>query len=215
MTDIYISIDYKIHSSVMDEPEDCITIINGKVVHYNESDEKETIAKCRHFFIDLENSGNDPYFLLDIRSELAPYTALYDSETASFKDELLVKAGDDIWSTNLLVVDRIEILPEFRGEGISKMIFQDAIRLFSPRTDLVAIKCFPIQFEAKIPDHKPSAWEKMMELDKLDPNEKTATKRLMSFYESLGFIPFGNDGIMVKSITKKLETPNHSMLMPA
>ncbi|NOQ68760.1 MAG: hypothetical protein GQ573_01400 [Gammaproteobacteria bacterium] len=201
MNDIFPSIEYKIHSTIMGDPSDWISEINGKVYLYDDDDNQELVAKCRHFSIDIENSGDNADYILDIQSELVPFISLYDPDTSSFTDDVLSILGDDIWSSNLLTIDRIEILPHYRGNGLTKLIINDAINLFSPRTDVIALKAFPLQLEFKSSDHEESKWEKLMKLNNLDANTETATKTLIKYYKSLGFTSIGLDGVMVKGNT--------------
>ena len=183
----------------MGDPEDWILEINGEVFNYTEDDEKEIIGKCRHFFIDLENSEETAYDLLDIRCEVVPYTCMYENDTASFTDDVLTLCDNEAWNSNILIIDRIEVLPNYRGHGLAKTIIDDAINLFSPRTDVIALKAFPLQQECKALKHRPKKWERMMNLKALEMNEAKAEQKLMAYYETRGFISINQDGIMVKS----------------
>lgn len=199
LREIYPLIEYKISSFLMGESDDWISEINGEVFNYTENDEKEVIGKCRHFFIDLENSEETAHDLLDIRNELDPYVCMYEENTTSFTDDVLTVCKNDVWNSNLLIIDRIEVLPNYRGHGLAKTIIDDAINLFSPRTDVIALKAYPLQLECKVPEHCPKKWERLMNLKALEMNEAKAEQKLMAYYETLGFISIDQDGVMVKS----------------
>jgi hypothetical protein len=199
LDELFLSINYKIHSSITDDPIDWIKEINGEVFICEEDGEK-IVAQCRHFFIDLENSKVAADYLLDIRHEIAPFISLYESGTSSFTEEFLDIMEHDIWNSNLLVIDRIEILPNFRGKGLAGLIIEDAINSFSPRTDLAVLKAFPLQLEYKTTKHKPKKWERMMALSNLENNEAIARNKLISLYKSLGFIMIENNEIMARKI---------------
>jgi len=89
--------------------------------------------------------------------------------------------------------------PNYRGHGLAKTIIDDAINLFSPRTDVIALKAYPLQLECKVPEHCPKKWERLMNLKALEMNEAKAEQKLMAYYETLGFISIDQDGVMVKS----------------
>lgn len=197
---LYPSINYKIHSMLIGDPEDWVTEINGEVMITDEDDEEILAAKCKYYFVDLDNSCESAENLLDLRSELVPFIALYEPGSASFKDSFLGMMNYDIWHSNLLVIDRIEVLPVFRGKGLAKLIINDAINLFSSRADLVALNAFPLQFESNGPKYRPMKWARMMELNKLEGDERMANNRLSAFYESLGFIKMVDESVMVKLI---------------
>ena len=87
MNNLIHSIEYKICSSIIDDPEDWITEINGEVFIFNEDDDSSLIAKCRHFFVDIDGSGYSADDLLDMRGETAPFISLYKESSVSFTDD--------------------------------------------------------------------------------------------------------------------------------
>src|SRR5215475_386529 len=46
------------------------------------------------------------------------YSALYDSKTSEFKEFVLKLFDYEVSDINLLILDRLEILPEYRGGGL-------------------------------------------------------------------------------------------------
>lgn len=197
MSDLIVSINYTISSSINDYAESMITEINGDVLVCNEDGGDVLAAKCRHLFVDIENSEISAFDLLDLRSETAEYIGLYEVETISFTDHVMNMFNDDLWKCNLLIVDRIEVLPEYRGYGLAKSIIEDAMRLFSPRTDIIALKAFPLQLCHKDTNNEPNEWQMMMKLHELEQDEIRAKDRLEAFYSELGFVSTGSEGIML------------------
>ena len=47
---------YSIESCVTDDPEAWLTEIKGEVFIFDEDDERELLAKSRHFFVDMDKS---------------------------------------------------------------------------------------------------------------------------------------------------------------
>jgi len=197
---LYPSINYKIHSSFIDDPEDWVVEVSGEVFISDEDNEERVAAKCRLFLVDVESSGYAAGELLDTRQEIYPFISFYEPDTSSFNASFLSFVGDDVWHSNLLIIDRIEVLPMFRGRGLTKLIIDDAVNLFSARIDVVALKVFPLQFEYKGLNNKPNEWKKMMELKKMEHDIGIATTKLAASYESLGFVRVVNEDLMVKII---------------
>ncbi len=197
---ISASIDYNIKSSLIDDIEDSITEINGELHIFDDNDDEVIVAKCKYFFIDMDNSDVDAFYLLDSRQQLEPFICLYEMGTTDFTDSFIKLMNEEVWNSNLLIIDRIEILPDFRGKGLAERMINDAIKLFSATADIVVLKPFPLQFEYKDPEDTPEKWEKMMQLDQLNQNELLAKKRLSSFYQSLGFKPVEDGELMVKLV---------------
>lgn len=201
MIDLMPSIDYKIHSSVSGDCEDCITEINGELSVFNDDeDEYELAGKFRHFLIHVEDSGYSADYLLDVRSKIYPFTCLFEAGTFSFSEKFMSVMENEMWSSNILILDRIEILPGFQGHSLTKVIIDDAVKLFSARTNVVVLKAFPLQHECRLPDRTPDEWEVAMAYNDLEQDSGKATKQLVSFYESLGFAVVEDDGIMAKLI---------------
>lgn len=89
-------------------------------------------------------------------------------------------------SFNVLYIDRVEILPQFKGNGFGKYIMKDIVCRFDSCCGLIVLKAFPLQLEAFAKESK-DAWCQKMEYDKYIQDEKVAKKQLYSFYKSVGF----------------------------
>lgn len=85
------------------------------------------MGKARLFYLDLAevfDTNDSVHDLFDIRSETAPfYSALIDHKTGDFKPKLEKILDEYICDMNVLIVDRLEILPEFRGKKIGLASF--------------------------------------------------------------------------------------------
>ncbi|MEP5568105.1 MAG: hypothetical protein ABJN62_09755 [Halioglobus sp.] len=201
-------IDYKIHSPRYDDPCKHMTRIDAEVTASlsDEDGDEDIVARAGFYFVDLDNAfddGDSPHFILDMESSTAPFMALYqhDSENGSwsFSDKMDL---DDavIFNFNLLIFDRIEVLPDFRGRGITRMVWEDALRLFGQGASIAALKTFPLQFEAGIKRGELSEWDKKLGLDKLGGNEEKAFNSLALHYAQLGFNLFGEGNLMYRPI---------------
>ena len=203
MSELFCSVKYSIHSIMYEDPEKWITQIEGKVFSYEE-DNEILIARSKYFYIDLIsaiNEGDYPDYILDLKSETAPFIeALYGINSSGFNNHVCKLLNYDNWSPDLFIIDRIEILPQYRGEGLTKKLINEAVRLFSARADVMALKSFPLQFEAKGPNHNPEEWEQKMKLNELEQDTVKADHSLTSHYKKLGFKCLRDENIMVKLI---------------
>jgi hypothetical protein len=92
---------------------------------------------------------------------------------------------DEIWNFNLLILDRVEILPKYRGAGV------------------VGMKPFPLQLEPK-ESRDSSGWAKRLRLDDLPRDEKMAKKKLKRYYGKLGFVEMKSTPFMFRSMAWEL-----------
>jgi GNAT superfamily N-acetyltransferase len=112
---------------------------------------------------------------------------LYDYHRADFKDSVLRTLGcaNEYVPSTLLIVDRLELKPEYRGRGIGLQAMKILISRFRVGAGIAAIKPFPLQFEAGA-DDDPDAFRKRG-FDKYANDEGRCQKRLQAHYARLGF----------------------------
>jgi hypothetical protein len=69
--------------------------------------------------------------------------SLFDPEKADFSDNLRQLLKDEIFGLSLLIIDRLELLPGYRGQNLGLIIMRRLIERFSTSAGVVAIKPFP------------------------------------------------------------------------
>ena len=76
--------------------------------------------------------------VLDELQETDYYSLLYKSD-GSVNDELLVDSGvsSPSGSSSLFVVERLEVLPQYRGRGFGEIFISEGHRLFGGRSELL------------------------------------------------------------------------------
>ena len=87
------------------------------------------------------------------------------------------------WHT--LILDRIEILPGFRGYNLGLAVMRRLIERFGADGGIVAIKPFPIQRE--LTGQEEDEWRQKMRLADFEQSLPRATARLRRHYAQLGF----------------------------
>ena len=84
--------------------------------------------------------------VLDTHAETVEYyDVIYGRSESEFNDTLLSLLNDDIFLSNLLIIDRLEILPSYRGRNLGLIIMRRLIQRFSWGVGVIAIKPFPLQ----------------------------------------------------------------------
>lgn len=185
-----VQIKFSSSTSTCDEIEDYATCIEGSISYYQEmSDDFMLIGKVRLFYLDMgaiSETNISVFDLFDIRGETEPfYSALIDYDTNDFKSDLEEILGEYIIDLNLLIVDRLEILPEFRGNNIGLECLRRCLQHCARGCGVVALKCFPLQFEGAGLDDP--AWRRKMQIGKLSRDHKRSLAKLKKYYASLGF----------------------------
>lgn len=190
-----VHIHFNSSTSTWREIEDYATCIEGSIF-----DDNDTLAgKLRLFYLDLGailETNISVFNLFDIRSETAPfYSALIDTETGDFRSDLESTLGEYILGLNLLIIDRIEILPEFRGKKLGLECLRLCLQQYARDCGVVALKCLPLQFECA--EMGEPAWCRRMELGKLSRDHKRSSAKLRKYYATLGFKVLPGNDIMV------------------
>jgi GNAT superfamily N-acetyltransferase len=195
-----VNIKFSSSTSTWDEIEDYATCIEGTISCYQEMrNDDRLVGRVRLFYLDIGatyDTNIHVFDLFDIRGETEPfYSALIDHETGDFRSDVESILGEYILGLNVLIVDRLEILPEFRGKNIGLECLRRCLQQYARECGVVALKCFPLQFEDK--GISEPAWRRKMQLGKLSKDHKRSSAKLRKYYGSLGFKALPGDNIMV------------------
>lgn len=208
MNKLYTSINFNIvmpinNNEKYDET-DCIYSIDGTITTLDQNYEEQIVGKVKLIYCDLGlgiNNGCSPFDLMDTHSEttLDCYQALFDETTEKLKNSMQIKLhNEDIPTShpNILIIDRIEILPKYRGNNLTKSIIKQSMTIFSNKTFVTILKSFPLQLEPLTP-REGNNWKKGMSLTSLEINEQLAKDSLMNYYKSLGFLQIDKTDYML------------------
>jgi GNAT superfamily N-acetyltransferase len=194
----YLEIKYKFISST-GEIEHCrfINEYNIDIGGYGESSDdienSQLIGKGKvslFFFVLAQNEGFSLYKLFDSsQNGLDLGNLLFDWETEDIEEDfkdLIFETGN----CNILYVDRVELLPQFRSLGFGKKIMKDILFRFYNSCGLITLKAFPLQLEGSNVLGNDEEWTQKMKYKDLVQDEKVAKKQLYKFYKSLGFMQY-------------------------
>lgn len=209
MEDISLEIELKMYTSVPYKDlssESYITYIHGDIKAFDEeTDLFVLVGKIQLYYCDMLSAyanGRSLFEVMDGHSQTLEefFAILYNPTTEEMKyfvSELLDIEIDEC-DKNVLIFDRIEILPKYRGYGITKKVVNQCIKLFSNDCNVIALQCHPLQLnnidEEEIDDIQ---WHKSLKFNDLEQDEKKAQKSLSSYYKSLGFIRIPRTNFML------------------
>jgi len=133
------------------------------------------------------------------------HTSLFDRDAGELRKGVAELLGSPV-RRNLLVIDRVEILPTHRGMGLGLAALWYVARFHSAGCGVVAIKAVPIQFRAGF-DAKIDDWNRQMAYDSFRAGKEAAQKKLVSSWAKLGFQEIGGDGVMARNASLRHPVP--------
>lgn len=197
-----------------EEPNDYIYEYEGEILSVEDDDKRKSVGRFRVFYADLDaavNAGTAPFDVFDWRSETAPYVVLYDAGSSPVPAAIKAIGEEPFFFANLLILDRLELLPEFRGRGLGLLILRRLIERFSAGTGVVAMKPFPLQFEVARHDG-PGEWSKALALETYSKDKRATMAKLQRYYAKLGFKKVAGTDLMIRATEDPL--PKLEALIP-
>lgn len=189
--------------SASGEPTDFLYETDGDLLVVNDADDRSLVGKFRLYYVDVERAINNGMPIFDVLDSYAQtvdyYDALFGVNAPEFSDSLMKTLNDDVFGSNVLILDRLEILPKYRGRGLGLSVMRHMIERFAGGAAVIAIKPFPLQFELESSREDGKKWKVDLGLSELSKNERNATKKLRDYYGRLGFVGMRGTPFMVKA----------------
>jgi GNAT superfamily N-acetyltransferase len=165
-----------------------------------EKDDREHPAgQVRLFVLNADAAEHDDESLFDVldeRGETAAYIPLLGDDAGNFARAVCKILGEEmVFCRNILILDRLEILPRFRGQQLGLQYVRAAIKRFGIGCRLAAIKPFPLQFEGKIGTIRGNDYVEPSKSMLADFN--AATRKLKKYYAREGFVSLKNSDLMI------------------
>lgn len=181
----------------------------GSVFSLDENQRRSTAGRFRLYYADIcaaVNARASVYDIFDSHSTTVDYfDAVFDPDTLGFSERLSkLFNGDDAWG-NVLIIDRLEILPKYRSLNLGLVVMRRLIERFSAGAVVVAIKPFPLQCEDV--GHQSDNWRARLKLSELDRQSRSATAKLKRHYAKLGFKAMKGTPFMFRLGAHALPTP--------
>lgn len=111
---------------------------------------------------------------------------IYDFEKDDFS-EAIYEQFEIPWM-DVLIVSRLELLPQYRGSNIGKYAIRDLYNNFISGCSLMIITTFPLQLESRVPTIGGAEynWYKNMGYTTMEPDEEKSIYKLLAYYTSIG-----------------------------
>lgn len=194
----YLQIEYNMISNVSGyDPDRYVNKYHIKVSA--RTLEEDTYEEVGRGFVVLILDGlaiNHHYNLFDVfdfsQATLELGERIYDFEQRQINEDLQQFFEYDFINSNILLLERLELIKRFRGLGLGKKVIKDIIERFSGCAGLIALKAFPLQFERI--GHLNESWVERIGLGDLEKDEEKAKYRLYNYYQSIGSTnPFNDE----------------------
>ena len=196
---------------VADDPGDYIYPICGRIAKIDDDDDDNImVGKFRLYYVDIDSAIDTGYIdvfdIFDAHSDSTVdyYDSLFDPDTIGFRENLQQLSNHEIFKQSVLIIDRLELLPGYRGKNLGLIIMRRLIQRFSAGAGVVAIKPFPLQFEQSTPDENKSSWHVKMQLSSFRETKRDSIRKLRSHYGKLGFVEMKGTPHMFLSTTRRL-----------
>lgn len=194
-----------------DDPNDYVYSISGRIVEFADEEEDDIlVGKFRLYYVDITSAINtgftDVFEIFDAHSDSTVdyYESLFDPDTVGFSENLQQLFNHEIFEQSVLIFDRLELLPGYRGHNLGLIIMRRLIQRFSAGAGVVAIKPFPLQFEHSIPPEDESGWHAEMQLSDFKETERISIRKLQNHYSKLGFVEMKGTPHMILSTARQL-----------
>ncbi|MFP3940907.1 MAG: hypothetical protein ACLF0P_11420, partial [Thermoanaerobaculia bacterium] len=153
----------RIEPLLADEPADFLYEYTGDVVLVDDYDREMVVGRHRAYYVDLEAAYSAGFTsrheIFDTEGATEEYySALFEPGVPGFRIEVERLFGCEIVDLNVLILDRLELLPEVRGRGLGLAIMRRRIERFGAGCGIVGIKPFPLQCEPRDLDSPDRGW---------------------------------------------------------
>lgn len=193
----------------LEDPSDYVNILDGLIYYSPEDNEdnerEEIIGAFRMVYIDANSATENGASLFDVYDCDAETLEFFES-FVNLDDEEFTKELTDFLESefgyignNVLIIDRIGIRPEYRGNNLGLIVLRNLIQRFSKGVSVVVIKPAPFEFTTKHIKRNYIDWQ-CSEIKK----DSIEAIKLGKYYQKLGFTKINNSAYLVLGTTKKL-----------
>lgn len=194
--------------------DDFVVHVRGDIV-FVESGTEEAAGSIDAYVLQVDrarDAGEDVWEICDATSAnlFEVCEAVFD-ESGELKDEVC----DGGLGSNVLFLDRAEILPAHRGRGLGLMALLRTIEDFGRGCAVAVMKPFPLQLEGvnerSVPSALDAKYRRSMALDALEPNPARARRSLERHWSKLGFERFAETELFLLDLA--MQRPTYANLL--
>ncbi|MFK8009935.1 MAG: hypothetical protein AB8H03_26515 [Saprospiraceae bacterium] len=186
-------IDFNLFFPINDNsPSDFISTYVGSILQINPEDENEIqIGKIILKFIHIGEALNQQKNIHEI-FDSEEYVVrigkrVFDFDENDFNEDIQNYYNFTFNNLDLCIIQRIEIIDEFRRKEIGKMVLKNICLKFASSCGLFVVQTFPIQFESQKYSIPNNIWDEQMSLKTLDKDFEKSFYKLKAFYQKNGF----------------------------
>jgi GNAT superfamily N-acetyltransferase len=212
--DFYIFLEFEGGDADLEDeaPSHYMYVTGGTVAGSDEQDQKMVAGRFRLIYIDVcaaMNARASVFDVFDCTQETCDYfSAIFDIETLDPSSALTHLFKEELWPGNVLILDRLEILPEFRGYNLGLAVMRRLIERFGAGAAVVAMKPFPLQHEYARAEEEGLEWQLKMKFGHLDQDLQRSTAKLRRHYAKLGFKLMKGTPFMFRDAKIALSAPH-------
>jgi hypothetical protein len=208
---ISLGMEFDRFSLNFEDPDNFVYHIDGKIFYSTDDDSEEVdsekeeiIGAFRLLFIDATSASENGLSLSDVYNCDGEANEFFEDainlENEEFNSKMTRLLEDDInfLGNNVLLIDRIGILPEFRGHHLGLLVLRKLIQRFYHSVSVVAIKPSPFEFTSNHIKQFDVDWQSV---EMSEDSEEV--KELGKYYEKIGFKKLDDSAFMVLGTARK------------
>jgi len=147
---------------------------------------EEKIGQVDFLIINIDEARQSPFSLHDILDAHSEYLArhafeIFDPDEDDFTNKVS-KHYQDFLGRNFCLIEKISILPKYRGFNIGAKAIRDIVFHYSASCGLFVLQPFPLQFEL----FEDGRYDNLG-LSSFEQNSTNARKKLTQYYKCIGF----------------------------
>ena len=177
--------------------------IHARIVLTDDNgDDMELIGRGRLKLLLLSRAIDDGYDLREVFEE-DEYVErigneIFDFERNGLREDLEKELFDNAFmeNPNICILERMEILPSWRGMGIGAKFLKDRYHQFNSACGLFVMQPYPLQLEAAARTNRQDTFTQSMHLEQLEQNPEKAHRSLRAYYESIGYVSVPSSNLM-------------------
>ncbi|MCW8137589.1 MAG: hypothetical protein KIT58_01645 [Planctomycetota bacterium] len=200
----YCSVKFTLRSCplIPHEPDDYILAFDGELVHFEtngQGEREENVGTVSGFVVQVARMWESGQ---SVAEACDAHSATIEGYHAARFDDTGQQLREDVcegFASDLLIVDRIEILPRYRGARLGLLAMLTAIDTFGRGCGAVAIKPFPLQAEQGS-DRLSLGRAAELELQKFTRNFARSQAKLRAYWGQAGFSRFEDTDYFVMDL---------------
>jgi hypothetical protein len=181
------------------QAEDAITEYHGDI---QSSGSGEVLGRVVARVVDIDTGSFPVFDVLDcMDGDSSSHLALFDKSGGYSAGVLRILGQDYTFSRNMLVIDKLELLPNARGQGLSEVVLDLLIRKLGSSCRIAIVKPFPLQHAGSFSSDTDD-WAKQMRYEGFNRNFSIGLAKLKRLYYKANFRPLEQSHYMVRNLSK-------------